>query len=252
VKVLNRSGTESLEPFPHPSFIRCGRSILYNDKRQPAIHVLVEKEKRMKRTPLAAVGWIAVLSLAACSPLEFSSYPGTGTESVFATVTETPSETRTADSTQENADLSTEMKLLIGTFRLEGTSLEVTAAQAKVLAPLWMTMKTTQANMLVTVEDIQAVTARIQAAMTPEQLQAINDMNLTSQSLTDLLQKLNLSFGRSGDYDHDGDYGQQAPDVTPAPDGTPLFPGGGGMQRFAHMIPRGLLDALVQDLQAIQ
>lgn len=212
----------------------------------------------MKRTLLAIGAMIMLLSLAACGQLEFSNYPGTGTESISANATETPSGTLPADSTQANAELSTEMKLLIGTFRLDGTNLEVTADQAKVLAPLWMTMKTTAANMLVTVEDIQAVTAKIQAAMTPEQLQAINDMNLTFQSLTDLMQSLNISFGRYGDFDNDGDYGQQSPDATPAPDATqapdatPQFPGGSDVQRFAHMIPTELLDALIKNLQGKQ
>jgi hypothetical protein len=211
----------------------------------------------------------AILPLAACSPLQFSDYPGTQTNSSSSISKDTPSAYQTAGPAQGNNELSTEMKLLIGTIRLEGTNIEVTADQAKELFPLWVQMEATFANMVSTADDINAITIQIQSTMTKEQLQAINDMNLTDQDLTTLLQKLNISTGHWGNDDNDSpltgtDVSQSAtpglnPDITPTLDvtalsqnETPQFPGGGGEDRWSHMIPSELLNVLIKYLQARQ
>jgi hypothetical protein len=159
------------------------------------------------------------------------------------------------------------MKLLIGTIRLEGTKNELNPEQAKVLYPLWVKMEATMANMVSTTNDINAITIQIQSTMTMEQLKAINDMNLTDQDLTTLLQKLNISL----DYGDDDDTAQIGTDVSqsstpglipnsiPTVDATalnqnetPQFPSGRGQDRFLHMIPSEILNVLIKYLQARQ
>lgn len=193
----------------------------------------------------------AILILAACSPVQFSEYPGIETNSSSSNIKDTPSANQTTGPAQGNNVLSTEMKLLIGTIQLEGTKLEVTPGQAKELYQLWVKMKSSFANMVSTEDDINAITIQIQSTMTKEQLQAINDMKLTDQDLTTLLQKLNISTGHW--VDDDDDTPPTATDVTPlSQNETPQFPGGGGGDRWSHIIPSELLDVLIKYLQARQ
>jgi hypothetical protein len=208
-----------------------------------------------------------ILLLAGCGPVTFEEYPGAGTESVAATVAETPSGTQLANPDPGGYELSTEMELLVGTFRLDGTDLAVGADQAGALFPLWSRMKTTLASLTFTVEDVQVITGQIQAALTPDQLQAIDDMNLTFQDLTALMEEKNVSFGRFGNAYAPDDDDDISPEATPGEkqeitppkdtaasdqDATPQFPGGGDMERWSHMIPRELMDAFLAYLQGKQ
>jgi hypothetical protein len=207
----------------------------------------------------------AIILLAACSPVQFSEYPGTETNPASSNGKDTPSALQTTDPTQGDNGLSTEMKLLVGTIQLEGTKLEVTPDQSKELYQLWVEMKSTFANIISTTDDITAITIQIQSTMTKEQLQAINDMKLTDQDLTTLLQKLNISTGHWWDGDDDStqtgtDVPQSAtpglnPDITPTMDVTSLSPNENPQftgDRWSHMIPFELLDVLIKYLQARQ
>jgi hypothetical protein len=167
------------------------------------------------------------------------------------TVVESPAGTQPADSAQDGYALSTEMELLVGTLRLDGTDLAVSAGQAGALFSLWARMKTTLAGMTPTVGDIQAVTDQILSAMTPDQLQAIHGVNLSFHDLTALAEKMNISFGHWRDFDAD-DFLPTENAAPPDEVEPPPFPGGGDMERWSHMIPRELMDAFLAYLQGKQ
>jgi hypothetical protein len=155
--------------------------------------------------------------------------------------------------------LNEHLKLLIGIYRLADTDMEVTPAQAEALIPLWMTVKTTLANMLFRVEDVDAVTAQIEAILTPEQMAAIDAMSLTYDDMLDLMRQWNLNFGRYGGIENAASFLDDLDDQTdggegaPRPDGgdAPEIPGGGGWERWSQMIPPGMIDALIGYLQGI-
>ena len=60
---------------------------------------------------------------------------------------------------------------------LEGTPNAVTSAQAQELLPLWQMLRALQGSSTASQVETQAVLDQIQAAMTPEQLAAIEDMS---------------------------------------------------------------------------
>ncbi len=100
-----------------------------------------------------------------------------------------------------------ENRLAVGTLELEGTSLAVTADQAKQLLPLWSTIKDMMSNASTTNSDLLGEYQRVESAMTADQLQAIQKMTIDQTQIQSLMQKYNIQ-------------------VTPFA-GTP-FPGEGG------------------------
>lgn len=172
----------------------------------------------------------------------------------------------------ENA-ASVELQLLLGTLKLEGTTLAITTEQAKILLPLWQAYSTLAQNMMPLgqsgatpqpsmVDDgaqtqIAELTKQIQSAMTVEQIQAIVDMKLTQETAQSLMQELGLGMpdpqqgmggggqpqgtppagGPGGGQPPSGDQALGTPPVDAGQRG-----GGGGIQ------PQ-LLDALIQLLE---
>jgi hypothetical protein len=132
--------------------------------------------------------------------------------------------------------LSVEDQLLLGTFKLEGTSNAVTAAQAKVLLPLWQQIQSLSPSMgpdAVNVSQTQAsgkpatpdqtndsanptqidgLVKQVQAGMTSYQLQAITAMQLTQDSVMTIMQSQGLSIGGLGAGSGNG---QQPPQGNP-------------------------------------
>jgi len=139
------------------------------------------------------------LTLAACGG-NSSSTPQTSTGTQF-------------DPNSRELPLAT--KLAIGTLKLEGTEYEIASDQAADLLPLWQVLNNLDGSDSAAPEEITAVTEQIQASMTSQQLQAIDDMGLTGQDIFATMQDLGLD---------------NAPQVNPS--GTPQaggrFNGGQG------------------------
>lgn len=84
--------------------------------------------------------------------------------------------------------------LALGTLNLEGTDLAVTPQQAATLLPLWQTADDLAKAGNATAADQEAAFQQIQDAMTPEQMQAIQSMDLSGQNMPDLAQKLGIGM----------------------------------------------------------
>ncbi len=84
--------------------------------------------------------------------------------------------------------------LALGTLNLEGTDLAVTPQQAATLLPLWQAADNLVTAGNATAEDQEAAFQQIQDAMTAEQVQAIQSMNLSGQNMLDLAQKLGIEM----------------------------------------------------------
>ncbi len=83
---------------------------------------------------------------------------------------------------------SLDSKLAAGTLKLEGTSLAVTAAEAKQLLPLWQQLQSLNTNGTPSASDTQAIYQQIESDMTADQIQAIQQMSLTQSDLQSLMQ----------------------------------------------------------------
>ncbi len=120
-------------------------------------------------------------------------------------------------------------KLAIGTLKLEGTDQAIASDQATDLLPLWQVLNSLSSSGSAAPEEITAVTEQIQETMTPEQIQAIDNMGITSQDIFTTMQELGLAtrpqVNASGTPQPGGGFGNgQRPDGG-FPAGSP--PGGG-------------------------
>jgi hypothetical protein len=85
--------------------------------------------------------------------------------------------------TTASTTLSQEGQLLVGTFKLENTSLAITSAQASTLLPLWETLQSLASSNTAASQEVDAVVSQIQGSMTTQQVSSITAMKLTRQDL---------------------------------------------------------------------
>lgn len=164
----------------------------------------------MKTAMIITILMILALSLAAC---------GSGS-------TET-----TADNT-----LPMSTQLIVGTFMLEETDLAVDAQLAAELLPLWRVMRSLSASDTAAPEEIEAVVEQIQETMTPEQVQAIEDIQLTRDDMFALMQEQGLTMGGGHSTGGGNSSGSTSPSGgMPMPEGgfNAGGPGAGGGRGFS-------------------
>ena len=103
----------------------------------------------------------------------------------------------------ENA-LSVQMQLAVGVMELEGGDMAVGAEQAVALLPLWQAVQSMAASGTAATVEITAVVNQIQATMTPDQIAAIADMQLTQDAIRGLIQEGAITIEARGERDGDG------------------------------------------------
>jgi len=108
-------------------------------------------------------------------------------------------------------------KLLVGTLKLIETEQAVTKEEAAKLLPLWQAYRSLSSSDTSAEAEVDALLNQIQSTMTTEQVKDINEMNLTSDDVLELMQSLGGGMMSRG---------------TPDPNSTPGFdfPPGGGME----------------------
>ncbi len=94
------------------------------------------------------------------------------------------------------SQMSLEQKLAIGTLKLEGTDLAVTAKEANDLLPLWKAVKSLSASDTTAPAEIQALYKQIEGVMTSEQTQAIQKMTWTQDDMQALMTQYGVQFGQ--------------------------------------------------------
>jgi hypothetical protein len=114
----------------------------------------------MKKWMLVSFVIGMVLALTACGSTQSSSASATAT-----------------------TELSQEEQLLVGTIKLESTSLAVSADQARDLLPLWETLQSMASSGTAASQEVDAVVSQIESTMSPAQISRITAMNLTRQDL---------------------------------------------------------------------
>lgn len=107
-------------------------------------------------------------------------------------------------------------QLVIGTFKLEGTSNAVGAKTAAALIPLWQAYTQLTTSNTAAQAEIDAVVSQIQQTMTPQQVQAITAMKLTRQDMVSTMSDLGLTNFQAN------------ANGTPEASGTRRASGGGG------------------------
>jgi len=153
---------------------------------------------------------IFVLTLTACSG-------GTSTTQQAAT-----NQTTTTSPTE----MPLASKLVIGSFKLEGTGNAITAEQAAELIPLWQVYQQLSTSDTAAQEEITALAEQIQEAMTTDQMNAIDAMNLTPQDIFTVMQEQGIQFGGNRQQSQGSGSQQSGSNFGP--------PGGGGNEFFVR------------------
>jgi hypothetical protein len=102
------------------------------------------------------------------------------------------------------ADMPVESKLAVGLLKLEGTSLSVTPAQAKLMLPLWQQIQSEAAaytpspNATPPAAAMQSTYQEIEKTLTADQIKSIQTMSLTRAELTDLMTVLEITPSAGG------------------------------------------------------
>ncbi|MGD0877903.1 MAG: hypothetical protein ABSA01_07135 [Anaerolineales bacterium] len=86
-------------------------------------------------------------------------------------------------SASSTSSLSLEGQLLVGTFKLENTSLAVTSEQAATLIPLWEALQSLASSNSAASQEVDAVVSQIESSMSKQQVSRITTMKLTQQDL---------------------------------------------------------------------
>jgi hypothetical protein len=121
---------------------------------------------------------LIVIVLAACTTPSTGAISSSGTGS------------SAAPPTLEAGDLSLQTTLLVGTLKLEDTPQAVTSEQAAQLLTLWKAVRSLAESDTTSEAEREALTRQIEVAMTAEQLQAIEAMDLTQEDVMALIQEL--------------------------------------------------------------
>jgi hypothetical protein len=87
----------------------------------------------------------------------------------------------------ENA-LPVEMQLAMGTMMLDGTENEVDPATAEQLVTLWKAARSLSESDSAAQAEIDALYKQIEETMSPARIQAISDMQITRQDMTQVFQ----------------------------------------------------------------
>jgi hypothetical protein len=98
----------------------------------------------------------------------------------------------TAVQNQDDTALSLVTRLAIGTLNLENTDQAVTPEQAGEMLTLWQAYSSLSNSDTVTQTELDALVKQIQDALTTDQLKSIEDMQITRQSMNEIIQSLGL------------------------------------------------------------
>jgi hypothetical protein len=100
-----------------------------------------------------------------------------------------PEQIQSQEQTQEMVQLSTQVRLILGSMALAESDLKLTQEQATTLIPLWKVMKTLLSSDTAAGEEIEALLNQIQTVLTPEQFEWINSYNLSPEAYQAILTK---------------------------------------------------------------
>jgi hypothetical protein len=165
----------------------------------------------MKKTALMSGFMLISLLLSACSVINRAD-PALAGQS---------GNTRTSGTNARQ--LPEAMKLALGTLALEKTSYPVDAAEAAQLVFLWKGMRNLSQDQSAANEEIQGLVKQINDTMTPQQIAAINGMNLSFQSIAEIAQQTGLDLGNVG-----GQFGNLSPQARSTFQASRQSGGGGG------------------------
>lgn len=138
-----------------------------------------------------------VLTLTVAAALLLSGCAASGQAGSAASSTENGVPVGTPGSRQPG-ELSQEMKLALGTLKLEGTENAVTAEQAAKLLPLWKAARSLSGSDSAAADEIRGLFSQIEKTMSAEQLEALDAMQIGMQDMGALAEKFGIQMVPQG------------------------------------------------------
>ena len=141
----------------------------------------------MKKWSLRILVFLVALALVGCSAIQgtaAATTAGTGAAGAGGTA-----------ANQGSSALPQALQLLLGTMKLEETSIPVDAEQAASLLPLWKAFRSLGQSDTTATEEMTALVAQIQGTLTAEQQQAIQELGLSMQDMAAVGQELGIEIG---------------------------------------------------------
>ena len=129
----------------------------------------------MKTKLVILLSLVVILTLSACTGSISSS--GSSTQTV----------------TNETSQLPVLSKLVIGTYKLIGSSTPITQTQAQQLVILWKAYKELQTRDTKAQQEVTDLLAQINSSLTTEQNAAIEAMNLSARDVVAMMQELGIN-----------------------------------------------------------
>jgi hypothetical protein len=123
--------------------------------------------------------------------------------------------------------ISPAQQLLLGTMNLQG-SLVITSDEATQLLPFWEAYQDLSTSSTTSPLELQASLVGAEQAMTPDQVQAIVNMKLTSQDMATILQQQGVTSGARGGSSTSRATGAGGGGFGGGGGGVPGVTGGGG------------------------
>ena len=174
----------------------------------------------MKKGVVSVISMLLVLGLVACGASGPATTSGDGGGNLSNASGGSDSSTL---STSYTGALPVVSQLAAGTLSLEGSDLAVSAEQAAALLPLWQAYRALSQSDTTAAAELEALTDQIHETMTPAQVQAIQEMELTQEDLASMMDTLGVRP-------------EFAAGATPGAQ----FPGGAGFpQGFTGAPPQG-------------
>ncbi len=122
-------------------------------------------------------------------------------------------------------ELPVATELVLGSFELEGSEQAITPEQAADLLPLWQVYQSLTESDSAAQAEIEALLEQIQETMTPEQMSAIEAMQLTREDMGAIMEELGVAMGGGRNTGNTGNTGNQGQGGFAPPDGG-MSPGG--------------------------
>jgi hypothetical protein len=110
-----------------------------------------------------------------------------------------PWNSQNADSAEQAgidpAEMTVENRLAVGILILEGTDLAVSPEQAREQLPLWKAVRSLGSSDTVSPAELQALYDQVRESLSAGQIQQIEEMDLSRESLAALMEDLGLEMG---------------------------------------------------------
>lgn len=153
-----------------------------------------------KKIVVASAILLLLAALAACSGISIPGVAAASSNNGNSGSIGSNNQQRSGQNQFDPSKLPVDQKLAIGILKLEGTSLAVTADQAKTLLPLWQALEGLSSNQNTTTDEINALFQQMQDSLTKDQVNVIQTLSWKTNDLQALAQQYSIQMAQGGNF----------------------------------------------------